>query len=371
MATFPSKVNYATGDILTAANMNDVGGAINLLQGAQFAAGKNKIINGDFSVNQRNFTSTTTVAAYGFDRFAMLFTGGTCTYSAQTFTAGTAPVAGYEGKNFARLVTTGQSAAGDYAAIRQPIESVRTFAGQTVTFSFWAKASTGTPVIGVATDQYFGTGGSPSSQVTTSGGTTTITSSWARYTFTMSIPSITGKTIGTANNDYLSFWLFTSAGTSISGSGYPAVGIQNVTIDTWGWQVEAGSTVSNFQTATGTLQGELAACQRYYYRQGGLAAYQAMSDYGSASSTTTAYFNVAAPVTMRTIPTAIEYSTLEVSDQVNAGVAVTGVAFTPTVTSTTQLAIYISVASGLTQYRNYYLRGSNSTSAYLGFTAEL
>ena len=85
MATFPSKVNYATGDILTATNMNDVGGAINLLESAQWAAGKNKIINGDFGVWQRgtSISLTTGTAAYGADRFLAQcnFSAGTSSFS--------------------------------------------------------------------------------------------------------------------------------------------------------------------------------------------------------------------------------------------------------------------------------------------------
>jgi hypothetical protein len=34
----------------------------------------------------------------------------------------------------------------------------------------------------------------------------------------------------------------------------------------WGWQLEAGNTATAFQTATGTLQGELAAAMRYYQK---------------------------------------------------------------------------------------------------------
>ena len=87
----------------------------------QFYAGKNKIINGDFYINQRNFTSNTTTGTYGFDRFKQANSGGSFTVTPQTFTLGTAPVSGYEGKNFCRLVTATQSAAGDYAALEQMI----------------------------------------------------------------------------------------------------------------------------------------------------------------------------------------------------------------------------------------------------------
>jgi hypothetical protein len=234
-----------------------------LRYGANFAAGKNKIINGDFGINQRAFTSTTVNETFGFDRFRVGLSGGTVTYSAQTFTPGAAPVSGYEATNFARLVSASQSSASNYAALLTKIEDVRTFAGQTVTLSFWAKASTGTPNIGASLAQGFGSGGS--SQVTTlpTVSVQAITSSWARYSFTIANPSISGKTIGTGSNVEVQMW--TSVGTTVSGAGFPAVGLQNVTIDIWGVQLEAGSVATAFQTATGTIQGELAACQRYYY----------------------------------------------------------------------------------------------------------
>ena len=130
---------------------------------ANWAAGINKIINGDFRINQRSFVSFNPSSAgvdqYNFDRFFTNTVGGTATVSPQTFTAGTAPVAGYEGTNFLRCVTTSQSAAGDYFYFGQKIEDVRTYANQTVTVSFWAKASTGTPTVGIALVQNFGSGG--------------------------------------------------------------------------------------------------------------------------------------------------------------------------------------------------------------------
>ena len=125
-------------------------------------AGKNKIINGDFGINQRNFTSIATTNTYGYDRFFIVLADGTVTWTPQVFALGAAPVAGYESTNFSRIVTTGQTAVSAIARLDQRIENVRTFAGQTVTVSFWAKAATGTPSIAPEFQQVFGSGGSPS-----------------------------------------------------------------------------------------------------------------------------------------------------------------------------------------------------------------
>jgi hypothetical protein len=134
------------GETLVADSSTSVG----LSYQSNWAAGKNKIINGDFRINQRSFTSTTTSATFGFDRWTTFIGGdGTCTYSAQTFTAGAAPVAGYEGTNFARLLTASQTSTAVASRLEQPIEDVRTYANQTVAISFWAKAASGTPKIAV------------------------------------------------------------------------------------------------------------------------------------------------------------------------------------------------------------------------------
>lgn len=310
----------------TADTQDNVGGSV-----PPFAAGKNKIINGDFNINQRSFSSSTTNGTYNFDRFYQSNSGGTVTASAQTFTVGTAPVSGYEARNFIRLVSASQSAAGDYAALTQTIESVRTFAGQTVTISFWAKASTGTPNVGVSIIQGFGTGGSPSSNVITSFGVQAISTSWARYSFTATLPSISGKTIGTGNDDKLQFNIWTSVGSTISGLGYPAVGVQNATIDLWGIQAEAGRVATPFQTATGTIQGELAACQRYYYRHENTGANTFYGPAGVAISTTRTFMGFSVPVSMRTTPSVSETG-LNVYDTANRDV--------------TAISVYASVTSG-------------------------
>jgi hypothetical protein len=267
-----------------------------------YSAGKNKIINGDFGIWQRGTSITLSNGAFAYtaDRFEVYtqFSAGSSSFSQQTFTAGTAPVAGYEGTFFGRL-TCGSTAS--YFDIAQKIESVRTFAGQTATLSFWAKAS-GSIVITPYLIQNFGSGGS--SNVNTAGSTITLTTSWTRYTVTLSVPSISGKTIGAGN--YLSALLAHTSGS-----------LNSATIDTWGWQVEAGSVATAFQTATGTLQGELAACQRYY-----LKSYNQATAPGTASNTignfgysaisatsTNNRFNIRFPVNMRATPTITLYST--------------------------------------------------------------
>jgi len=367
---FPTKVNYATGDVLSATNMNDLSGTVNLLESAEAsAAGVNKIINGDFGINQRAFTTTTTNGTFGFDRFLVVASDGTTTYSAQTFTPGTAPVAGYEATNFAQIVTTGQTLTTAQSALTQRIESVRTLAGQTTTFSFWAKANTGTPNVNVILAQNFGTGGSPSASVVTAGTVQAITTSWARYSFTIAVPSISGKTIGTTNDGYLTAQIAVSGG---SASNTPTVGIQSNTFQIWGVQVEAGSTASDFKTATGTKQGELAACQRYYYRFQPTSAATNRFGYGFAVSASAGEVGFKFPVNMRTAPTALEQSGTAGDYGLKSGA--TNVTFTsvPTFNTADVTEGWIgTVTSGVLVAGNFACMRNTSTNAFLGWSAEL
>ena len=254
------------------------------------AAGKNKFLNSDFNINQRAFTSTTSSGVYTFDRWITETTNGTNTYSAQTFTAGAAPVSGYEATNYARVITTGVT--GGYVLLGQKIEDVRSFANQTFTVSFWAKAGSGTPKITAGCTQVFGTGGSGS---LTNGAAVpqTISTSWQRYSFTIGAASVSGKTIGTGSSLFVYIL--------VSDAVISTVGVQNNTFDIWGVQVEAGSTATAFQTATGTIQGELAACQRYFYKPN--ANSQNIFYAGFNNSTTEGYFSIPLQTEMRINPT--------------------------------------------------------------------
>jgi hypothetical protein len=354
-ASTPANLSVGNnGETLVADSSTSTG----LRYNALFGANKNKIINGDFYINQRNFTSNTANATFNFDRWYSDQNGGTVTITPQVFTPGAAPVAGYEGANFVRVAISGQSGS-HYASVSQKIEDVRNLAGQTITVSFWAKANTGTPSIGPIVFQRFGTGGSAgTANVPTA---KAITTSWARYSWTLTMDSLSGKTIGTGSSVELELMLSYGGG---------AMGINNNTFDVWGVQVEAGNVATPFQTATGTLQGELAACQRYYWRATAGTAYGYLG-FGGAFSITQANIFINAPVNMRIAPTAVDYptiSTIRFADGVQAN-ALTALALDGNSTNNI-LGVQIT-STALTLGRVTWIQGNNSASAYVGFTAEL
>ena len=171
-----------------------------------FSAGKNAIINGDFNVWQRGTSFTPATGAFSADRWSNVFdgSGATRTVSRQTFTAGNT-IPGYEFDYFFRFAQSVAGTGGTYNLFQNRMEDVRTFAGQTVTISFWGKAAASTNLVKLNFEQEFGTGGSPSAGVSTdlSTGTITLTTSWQRFSYTVTVPSISGKTVGTTTSGFL------------------------------------------------------------------------------------------------------------------------------------------------------------------------
>jgi len=312
--------------------------------GAIQVAGKNKVINGAFDIWQRGTSAT---AVFLADRFQYNDVGSSSyTQSRQTFTPGTAPIAGYEAQYFHRNTITTASA---YSQFSTNLEDVRLFAGQTATLSFWAKADTNTRNFGVNIDQNFGSGGS--SGVTTTLGTAALNTSWARYSYTVALPSISGKTIG--SNSALAVRLV-----------YSGVG----TFDTWGFQLEAGPIATPFTTATGTIQGELAACQRYYYKIGpsdGSSSSFLYSPLGMANATTQVIVTFPFPQIMRVKPTSIEYTNPRVSDGANVSTATSLILGD----ASSSLGSVNVNGSGFTVFRNYWMMNNSNSS--LAFNAEL
>jgi hypothetical protein len=358
----PAKTTYADGDVFSASDINDTNGTLNLVgQTTNFYAGKNKIINGDMGIWQRGTSFSNPASGYSAaDRWRVsnLTNPTTKTISRETFTPGTAPVAGYESQFFMRstLTTKGSSTGSRF---QQRIEDVRTFAGQTATLSFWVKTDANR-TNNVEVTQYFGIGGSADVTVLSSTNFSS-TTAWTRFSFTLTVPSISGKTLANGN-----FLVITIGQENTDGCVF----------DIWGVQLEAGSVATAFQTATGTIQGELAACQRYYYRiNNGSESTFPLFGYGAAFSTTLGSIPIILPTTMRIKPTVLDFPTvgtfLQLADPAGSTAALTALTSNSVLSTTNSVWLEATVGSGLTQNRAYFLRGVNSTSAYLGISAEL
>ena len=203
---------------------------------------KNYIINGNFDIWQRG-TSVTT--GYGPDRFTYQNSGSTGTLAQGSFTAGQTDVPNNP-RYFANLTVTG---ADDNANIAHRIEDVYTLSGETATISFYAKHTTNAPTsFNVTSYQVFGSGGSTSVETSIATSQTT-TTSWQKYTATVTFPSVSGKTIGASSYLELLF-----------------INPNNETFDLQIAQVqlEKGSVATDFEVRP--IGEELSLCQRYFYK---------------------------------------------------------------------------------------------------------
>ena len=205
---------------------------------------RNRIINGAFDVWQRG----TSFSAAGFtaDRWLIQTdgSGATRAITQQTFTPGNA-ITGHESIYHLRYNQSVAGTGATFNILDQRIEDVRTLAGQTITVSFWAKAAANT-TIDSSIQQSFGSGGS-SEVAGLSSGTFTVTTSWQRFTYTGTLASISGKTVGA--NSYAAFRI-----------NFPRNA--TFTVDIWGVQVERGSIATPFEQRP--IGAEIALCQRYF-----------------------------------------------------------------------------------------------------------
>jgi hypothetical protein len=194
-----------------------------------------------------------------------------------------------------------------------------------------------------------------------------LSDSWERFNFTVTLPSVDGQTIGASNFLSANFWV--SAGSDFN-SRTNSLGIQSNTFDIWGVQLEAGPVATPFRRNANSLEGELAACQRYYFRNTATSLFSVFGQ-GSAQSTTASRQLITLPVTMRVQPTSVDFSTLRLSDGVAANPTITSLTIQTDTSHNQTMSVTATVASGLTDFRNYYLYANNSTSAFIGFSAEL
>jgi hypothetical protein len=290
-----------TGSTTTSGNETVTG---TVVMGSSFL--RNYVINGDMRVAQRgtsaalpvNNSSTYTT----LDRF--------CSYCLTGQTGTSSQVAsGLTGFQYAlRLQRTASNTSTANIQTGQALETINSIplAGQSVTFSFYAKAGanfSGSGVFiqfatGTGTDQSFSnmTGSLWTGQSNLINFTTqAITTTWTRYTFTVSVAS-TATQIG--------FQLgYTPSGTA---------GASDF-VDITGVQIEVGSVATPFERRQ--YGQELALCQRYFCKSynidvapGTVTSVGIVSAYAPTTQTNRPIIPIFFPVTMRTTPTVTAYS---------------------------------------------------------------
>jgi len=352
-ATFDNLAAGANGSTL----VTDSSATTGLRYQANQAAGKNYLINGAMENWQRGTTSTST-SVYLADRWFQSIEGAT----AATISQSTSVVPTnyrYSMKMQRTAANTGTGGIG----IGQSLETTASIPlqGQIVVMSFWLKAGANfSAASGTVNTRIFTGTGTDQSQATAYGGwtgyaetsgTATATTSWTRYSVTATIPS------GATQAGVRFFW--TPVGTAGADDSLYITGIQ----------MEIGSVATSFTRAGGTLQGELAACQRYYYRSITGAAYAVLGT-GYGGSSTVAYTGVTLPVQMRVKPTSVDFSGLAT----NFGGAFYAIsAGTLSSDSSTSNIGWVewTAGAGMTGGNPYVLRANNNANGFVGFSAEL
>ena len=226
----------------------NTGGAV-----SPYVAGKNAVINGGMDIWQRGTSFASTGGSYTADRWWSAASGsGSTTFSRQS-AGSTLPQIQYcirSQRNIGSAELTSQQ----IGYTLETADSLR-FAGQTITVSFYARAganySAASGVLyfllsyGTGTDQrLLGAGFTGSTNILFQG--PVISTSWQRISYSIAIPS-TATEIGF-------YWQANVAGTALAADYFDITGVQ----------LEVGSVATPFSRNAGTIQGELAACQRYY-----------------------------------------------------------------------------------------------------------
>ena len=197
---------------------------------------RNLIINGAMLVSQRgvNF-GTLASAAYTLDRWNV-------DAGATVQQASLAVDEISDDKKLTKAIQM-QGASSDY--FRTKLEDVSNFSSQTLTLSFYVKGASNTTLDNIYARQNFGSGGSSIVDTAFSNLSYSVTTSYTRYTATVTLPSISGKTVGTSS--YLEIFMELPDG---------------VTVYITGVQLEVGSVATDFEHRS--FGQELELCKRYF-----------------------------------------------------------------------------------------------------------
>ena len=264
----------------------------------------NPIINAGMDIAQRGTSiSGTSTIIYTLDRWcACSDSSGTSWTATQELTNDTTnlPTIRYA----ARLKRTNTGTAAIYLSQSIETNNSRAFAGKTVTLSFWARkgadySGSSSNLIatlgnGTGTDQNGLSGFTGGSTVISQNAT--LTTTWQRFAFT--------GTISATANELVTTFYYTPTGSTFTNDYFEITGVQ-LDIGTY-----TASTAPTFRRSGGTIQGELAACQRYYTRFQAATSTAVAAIDGVAATTTVVIFNKDLPVAMRVAPTVLDVNNL-------------------------------------------------------------
>jgi hypothetical protein len=314
----------------------------------------NCIINGAFDIWQRGTSFTNPASAanvFTADRWVLGFADANPTSASIVRQSLAGDISGYDGQYFGRSTITTVGATTIYRPFTSRIEDVRTFSGKTATITFWAKADSAR-TLGFYFSQVFGTGGS----ATVSSGVVsqTLSTSWTRYSIPLAISSVSGKTIGDGNYLEIGFQQACASGS---------------VLDITGVQLEEGSIATPFHRNSPSIQAELAACQRYYYRAVAGSTYGWFGQIHQASSSL-GLMPIVLPVTMRATPTALDSSAIGAFQYFGATGTLSSLALSSDGNNSRQIAVQVN-GSGFAANGSGFLRASNNAAAFIGVTAEL
>jgi hypothetical protein len=318
---------------------------------------RNGVLNSSFNVWQRG-TSFTATSVYTADRWYKA--GNTPHTFSRQATNDTTNLPNIQYCLRAQR-DSGSSATGlvQLANMFETVNSIP-YAGKTVTFSFYARAGANySPTssalsaqvrTGTGTDQNLFSGYTGSATPITVAAT--LTTTWQRFSGT--------ATLSSSATEMCVYFEALPTGTAGANDYFEVTGVQ----------IEVGNQASPYAPATPTYATELAACQRYYYRNTSGSLYGLMVNAGYFSSTTAYYPSVQFPVPMRIAPTSVDFSTLTAQDQAGATYAMSALSI-DTATVTPFGTSVNSTVSGATAGRYGRVLANNSTTAFLGFSAEL
>jgi len=344
---------------------------------------KNRIINGDMRIDQRNAGASVTPTVdgtYQLDRWQSRLSV-TSKFSIQQNAGSVTPPAGFTKYLGITSLSAYSVGASEFFALQQAIEGFNTadFAWGTAnasafTISFWVRSSlTGT--FGGAVYNSAGNRCYPFSYSISSANT------WEQKSVT-----IAGDTTGTWVTDNgigLNILFGLGAGATVSGtagawgstlyrSATGATSVVGTNGATWyvtGVQLEVGSTATPFERRL--YNQELANCQRYFVgiKNDGVNNLLVATS-GIGTSTTAAGCMIVLPVEMRTQPS-IAATSLALADTANPVTNVTSVTLRTDISTTKTIYFGADVASGLTATRPYYTRFQAGSSGYFNISAEL